>query len=910
MNSKLKGLIPVGVRSGVALATLAWASAVCAQAVTDAGQTAPATQVPDGTDQARAQASSSGTALPPASAETPAPGADIVVTGSRIRGVAPVGSPLIEQTRTDLLATGATSTTQLVQNLPQVINQGVSEGSRNTSGGAGNISYSSGFNIRGIGPYATLTLLNGHRIVQSGPSGGLPDPSNIPTIAIERVEVVADGASAIYGSDAVAGVVNLITRRKFNGLEARTQYGLANDNAYNQYSLGIIGGHSWATGNITASYEHAGHSALNGADRSFYAADLRSRGGGDFRGTQCGPANIGINGVTYAQPGLAANTLNRCDTLKGQDLIPSQVRDSAMGSITQSINSRITLTGDILYTRRKFIFTPAPTTGTVTVPNTNPYFVLPAGVIATSETVQTNFGNQVLNPSSGYSNDIEGTVGLNWKVFGDFQLDADYTYGRDKSYSLSTRGANNAAIATALASSNPATALNPFGNNSAAILNSTFNSVFGAPGTNELHEGELNLSGSVVDLPGGKLRVAIGGEILRESIYTGLDSGFVGAVTSARVYSARTIKSVFGEIRVPIFGEDNAIPAFHSLDISLAGRISDYSDVGSSKNPKIGINWEPVRGLKLHGSYGTSFRAPILTQIRGASNALYVQNYSTPAGIVQGVTLSGLATGNNLTPEKARSFSLGADFAPSAVPNLRVSMNYFNIDYTGQINAILSDLSILQTPAIAARYADRIVQGAPATALIQSFVAAGYPVRGVLPNTPTLFVYGQNVNAGKTMAEGLDFQVAYRLGRVNVATNGTYFTKYKTAVSTSAPLIDALNTIFNPPRFRSRSSVGYDGGGTSAVLFWNYTNSYDNNRATPTQKVSDYSTFDLHIAHRFDGGLTSKNKLTLALDVSNLFDVDPPFVNIAQSPNGGGGFDPTLANPIGRVISLSAIVSL
>ena len=112
------------------------------------------------------QLSTSGTALPPDATTTQAP-ADVVVTGSRIRGVAPVGSSLIEQTRADLLSSGATNTTQLVQNLPQVINQGVSEGSRSTSGGAGNITYSSGFNIRGIGPYATLTLLNGHRIVAS-----------------------------------------------------------------------------------------------------------------------------------------------------------------------------------------------------------------------------------------------------------------------------------------------------------------------------------------------------------------------------------------------------------------------------------------------------------------------------------------------------------------------------------------------------------------------------------------------------------------------------------------------------------------------------------------------------------------------------------------------------------------------
>ncbi|WP_267387226.1 TonB-dependent receptor [Sphingomonas sp. GC_Shp_3] len=898
-------------RSGVAVAALIWTGAAYAQAVTpEPGQNAPATQVPDETDAARAQLSTSGTALPPDATTTQAP-ADVVVTGSRIRGVAPVGSSLIEQTRADLLSSGATNTTQLVQNLPQVINQGVSEGSRSTSGGAGNITYSSGFNIRGIGPYATLTLLNGHRIVQSGSSGGLPDPSAIPTIAVERVQVVADGASAIYGSDAVAGVVNLITRRRFNGLEARAQYGLAADQGYNQYNIGIIGGHSWGTGNLTLSYEHSGHGALNGRDRDFYGADLRARGGGDYRGTQCNPANIAINGTNYALPGLVAGSVNKCDTLKTQDLIPAQRRDSVMGSVTQEIGSRITLTGDLLYTRRDFQFNPALTTATVVLPSTNPYFILPPGVVATSETVQTNFGGQgPVNSTRGFSKVLEGTAGLNWKMFGDWQLDASYTYGRDESLSTSTQGVNNGALAAALASANPATAINPFGGNSAGVLNSVFNQVFGAPGVNEEHEGEVSVSGSLFHLPGGNVRAALGGEYVRESIYTGLDSGPANAVNSSRTYAARNIKSVFGELRVPIFGDDNSIPGFHALDLSLAGRYSDYSDVGHTSNPKIGINWEPVRGLKLHGSYGTSFRAPILTQIKGAVDALFIQNYNTPNGVVTGATLSGFANGNPLTPEHARTWSLGADLVLPALPNFRASVNYFNIDYTGQINAILSDLSILQGGASASQYADRIVQGAPAAALIQQFVQQGYPVFGVLPNNPTLFVYGQNVNAGKTLAEGLDFQLSYRLSHFNIATNGTYFTRYRTAVSTVAPFLDSVNTIFNPPRFRSRSSVGYDNNGTSAVVFWNYTNSYKNNRVTPTQTVKDYSTFDLHVAHRFDGMLSDKNKLTLAVDVSNLFNVDPPFVNIPESPNGGGGFDPTVSNPIGRIISISATVSL
>ena len=918
--SSEKRMLVKGLKASASVVALLGATLVQAQAVPDAAP-APAQANPPATSPDSNADAGSASNIPPTSA-LPNPGAgqgassatpvgeEIVVTGSRIRGVAPVGSPLLEQTRADLKAAAATNVTQLVQDLPQVLNQGVSESSRNSSGGAGNINYSSGFNIHGVGPYATLTLLNGHRIVQSGSSGGLPDPNDVPTIALQRVEVVADGASAIYGSDAVAGVVNLITRRRFDGLEAQSQYGLAKDNDYNQYNLGIIGGHSWSSGNVTVSFEHSGHSALNGQDRSFYGGDLTSRGGTDYRNVQCSPANVVIGGTSYAMPGLAANTINKCDTLKGQDLIPSQRRDSVMGSVTQEIGSKITLTGDVLYSKRTFTFHAAPTTTTLTVPNTNPYFILPPGVTATSEQVQTSFqGEAPINSSSGYSKVFQATAGVNWKMFGDWEADGSYTYGRDHSYSASYYGINNATLFPALASGNPLTALNPFGPNNPAVIGSVFNSLFGAPGINKEQQGELNFSGSLFTLPGGRVRAAIGGEIIRDTILTGLDTGTVDAVNSSRVSAGRTIKSLYGELRVPVFGVDNAIPGFQSLDLSLAGRMSHYSDVGTTYNPKVGVNWEPVRGIKLHGSYGTSFRAPILTQINGASNALYVQNYTTPNGIVQGVTLSGLTQGNPLSPEHARTFSFGADLAPSMVRGLRASVNYFNIRYTGQVNAILSDLSVLQNASTAAQYADRIVQGPQAAGIIQQFLAAGYPVRGVLPANPNLFVYGQNVNAGKTLAQGIDYQLDYRIGHFDLATNGTYFTRYKTAVSATAPLLESINTLFYPPRFRSRSSAGYGDDRNSVILFWNFTNAYKNNRVDPIQHVNNYSTFDLHLSLKFTTD-TSKHSLTLAADVMNLFDKDPPFVNIPESPNGGGGFDPTLTNPVGRLVSLTATVSL
>jgi iron complex outermembrane receptor protein len=278
----------------------------------------------------------------------------VVVTGSRIRGVAPVGSPVISVTRADIDNSGATSTAQMLQEVPQVSNLGVSDSSRGQAGGSGNISYGSSVNLRGIGPYATLTLVNGHRVVPQGTTGSGVDPSVIPMLALQRVEVVADGASAIYGSDAVAGVVNLITRRNVKGVEAFARYGTGD--GYKEYQAGLLAGTEWKGGQAVLTFQHDTRGALSGLDRDFYTGDLRARGGGDFRSNQCQPGNIIINNVPYAIPAggvtaanrgaLVAGTQNMCDNLKTFDLLPRQERNSAAFTFNQDLGNGFAMYAD------------------------------------------------------------------------------------------------------------------------------------------------------------------------------------------------------------------------------------------------------------------------------------------------------------------------------------------------------------------------------------------------------------------------------------------------------------------------------------------------------------------------------------------------------------------------------------
>jgi iron complex outermembrane receptor protein len=857
-----------------------------------------------------------------APAATPAPAAsveEIVVTGTNIRGVAPVGSTIVGVTRSDIVSSGAVTTTQLLQQTPQVFNLGVSESSRGQSGGSSNITYGSTINLRGIGPYATLTLVDGHRVVPEGPGGQAVDPSVIPTIMLERVEIVADGASAVYGSDAVAGVANLIMRRHFNGLETSVHFGYAN--GYDERQIGVLGGKSWDSGQFTVGFENGYHSNLSGENRSFYTANLTSRGGNDFRVTSCNPATLTIGGVNYAVPStgvtqatasaLVAGTSNKCDNLKQEDLLPRQDHYSLAYTFDQNVGDRVHLFGDGFYTDREFAIRTAGLSGSLTIRNSSPDFVLPAGATATTETANYAFANNLPdNVQSGYSRSYNLMFGGDVKLPHDFKATATYSYGGDSDFSLTSQGLNTTALNAAIASGafNP---LNPASN----PLNVPFvnDAVFASPnrGLDQIYTAKID--GPLFKLPGGDVRIAVGYEGQRQEVQLGIFQGIPvspGIYTRTYRHFARTVNSGYVEVLAPLIGPENGIPFIRRLDIDLAGRYDSYSDIHAiTRNPKYGINWSPTDGLTLHGSYGTSFRAPIINQIYGNSSALFVQNYTDPTCgcVIQGVARSGGNT--SLQPETARTYSFGGDFTPAFAPGLKIGVNYFDIRYTNQVLAELSNLSILGSEAQFA--GTGIIVRNPSTAFINSLLALGLPVNGVLPANVGVYVDGRSQNLGVTLAKGIDFQVHYRLpwttyGNFSTGVDGEYFTEYKVAVTPKAPLVDLLNTIFNPLTLRMRGSIAWNEGPMSANLFVNYENAYKNTVQAVPQTVAAYVTVDARLAYAFKAGHDWWSKdWTVSVEALNLFDAQPPFVNIGESANGGGGFDPTTTSPVGRVVSFT-----
>jgi iron complex outermembrane receptor protein len=293
----------------------------------------------------------------------------VVVTGTSIRGAAPVGANVITLDSAQIESTGAVTTQDLLTNIPSLTGFGNQGAGTDARGGLGtaDASGSSSPNIHSLGASSsstTLVLVDGHRVPLSGLSHTLVDPSIIAPDAIARVDVLPDGTSAIYGSDASAGVVNIITKKRYSGLEFSGQYGGADQ--YTRSAFGLSFGKSWDDGAAMIAYDFQSNSHLMTKDRAYLASNLVARGGANLASFNCAPATVAGTGTTgttgtapvYVYPYTAASigssatatgaiSAAPCDTNGVTSLLPSEVRHNVLASFTQQFGDRINVNVDV-----------------------------------------------------------------------------------------------------------------------------------------------------------------------------------------------------------------------------------------------------------------------------------------------------------------------------------------------------------------------------------------------------------------------------------------------------------------------------------------------------------------------------------------------------------------------------------
>jgi outer membrane receptor protein involved in Fe transport len=853
---------------------------------------------------------------------------EIVVTGSQIRGTGPVGSSVTQITRSDLDRSGYVTVQQVLQKLPQNYGGGVSEttfGISNFNGSSNGTWGGASVNLRGLGVSSTLVLVNSHR-QPAGAYGSFTDISLIPTTAIDHIEVLADGASAIYGSDAVAGVVNIALRNKFEGAETRARFGTA-DGDYSEIQASQIFGRAWETGNFVVAYEYYRRSNLLTDSRAFAREDLRPFGGGDYRSGYANPGTIVAGGRLFAIPAgqdgsqlvpsdLIPGQSNRRDSREGADLLPKQQRHSAYASLEQEVAPGVTLFGNVLYAARKFhrLYSQADSQTAITVPTTNPFYVDPAG---TGRPISVRYGliDDLGQPvREGTVKVVSAAAGGRLEM-GRWQADLSGVYGLERDSQTTFNIRNSARLAQALADTNPATAFNPFGDGSHTDP-ATIDRVRGSYAyrtRNEYWSATAKADGPLFSLPGGDVKLAFGTEYREEKMTSTetLDTATLTPVTSARTDfpGGRNVLAGYGELFIPLFSEENARGGLRKLALSIAGRIERYSDFGTTTNPRVGLTWEPAEGLRLRGTFGKSFRAPLPSEV--AQGPLYngylayqLPDSSKPAGFSN--VLLVLGNDPQMGPERATTWTASLDLEPRFLPGLGLTLTYYSVGYKDRIADVTADaFNFLEKRTI---YAS-LINDSPSTAQIADLYARGEFSNpfGLAETDITAIINAQRQNLSSVKQSGLDFDLHYDFklggGAAQAGIDGSYIFKIDQAITASSPPQNVVNQVGSPIdlRLRGRFAWSRDGFGLAASV--NYTDGYRNTLLAAKPRISSWTTTDLQLSYEVPRKHGLLGGLTFSLGATNLFDRDPPYVEYYNGDT-AIGYDPENADPLGRVVSL------
>jgi len=723
----------------------------------------------------------------------------IIVTGSRITG-APTATPVIRVTSEDIRNAGHADLGEVARSLPQNFGGGQNPGIGNSQGAANenvNANGASTFNLRGIGPNATLTLINGNRFAYSSVNSVI-DVSAIPIAAVDRVEVVADGASAIYGADAVAGVVNILLKRDYEGVSTSARLGLSTDGGNFQQQYNLLGGTTWSSGGIIAAYDYSRGSEIRAKDRSYASA-------------------------------------NNPDST----LFPALRRHAVLLSGHQSMGGGVTLAADLIY---KSGIMKTATGYTVGQP-----------LRASGLEARTEFETFGLAPT------LSAELSSSWKLKAGAFFGTDTTDGLSQNFS---GGAPSTAIAR------------HFFNRNIAV--------------------EAGLEGSLLDLPAGAARLAVGG-----GYRTNRFKSEIGTQSVAR---SRHNHFAYGELLLPLASPDQNLGIAHRASITGALRYEDYSDSGDIVTPKLSFVYDPVEEVRLGLSWGKSFKLPTLYQQYSGYVALLVPVGGFGQGYPAGSTVAyALGPNDRLEPERSKNWTFSATVKPAR--GLELSASYFRIDYKDRVAPPLaSGAGVLDNPV----YADLITFN-PTPELLDDIIAGAdgglHNITG-LPYDPVrvvAFLDARDRNVARQKYRGVDVAVQYDFDlsseqQLSLNAAGTWLDSSQQLLP-GVPTTELAGTIFHPPHFRARGGITFSGKSFSLTAFLNHSSGVTDDRRPVQVKISGSTTLDLTGRLRLGAGTE------IALSAQNIFNSKPEPI-FTTSPF-DTPFDTTNGSAIGRFLSVT-----
>ncbi|MBV8501565.1 MAG: TonB-dependent receptor [Paucibacter sp.] len=834
----------------------------------------------------------------------------VVVTGSRLKRIDAEGPvPVNVYTQRDLERSGQPTLERFLSSLNEV---SVSTG----EGGFGQTTGQGTVQLRGLPLGSTLVLINGRRIQAVGSSSGnYFNLSLIPMAAVERVEIVPVGSSAVYGGDALAGVVNVILKKSMEGIALNTHVASGKGTGDGSVSLST-GARSEASSFIVlGSYSKA--TPLTLADRGFFhSGDYRSFGGVDTRTRSCTPGTVvstsGANlpglsstfaGIPAAAVGQAlsvadfaatAGQPNLCNGVAsghGTALLYGTESASLHGAGERRVGDELSVFGELTVARDRIHSEQGGyQMNNVLVPANNLYN--PFGVpVRVTERLGVQNGTEGLSRETEFKRLLIGTRGelsAGW----DFEVTGS-TIRDDGHRFVSNSVPNATALAAALGSASAATALNPFTTGLAAnedVLNGIWTR---SPreGHGRRDQASAFVRGSPFDLPAGPVDVIAGAEASKDRYLTFTPGAF-------RIEADRTSGAVYGEARIPLLGratDGGASKGGELAALTLAGRRDHYSDFGSANTFQAGAELRPVKTLMFRASTASSFKPPTLLETHvdstSATTDLYglVDPKAGNAPIVGGEVLR--AANPNLQPEKGRAISFGGVWEPDSA-GTRVALTAWRVKINGLISLLWPQVTLDNE------------------ALFPGLVTRA-PAAGGVPGAVTRVLYTE-VNFGSVSTAGADLEMTHSWkatgGKWTAGASATRTTQYDVAVTPAAPVEDRLGrraADYWAPAWKGRVTLGFDSGVWGLGLTSRYLGAYrdvlPSSRGLGSTWMHDLAaSLDLK---QLGLGLTSAKEASLSLAVANLTDRQPEFVSTAPY------YDVTQADWRGRYASVRLALS-
>ena len=789
--------------------------------------------------------------------------ASVSVTGIRIVGThlhktSPVASGLISWDDAQIRSSGASDLSDLLSEMTQNFGGGPNQSTHfgqvetYTNTGLG-----SSVNLRGLGARATQVLLDGRPIAPSGSSAAFVDLLNIPLSAVERVDVVPDGTSAVYSPDAVGGIVNIVIKDAYTGPETLAEVGSVTSGRQEQHRFSQDLGTRWDAGTFLVSAEIMHRGALGVDERWQNSSDL---GRSDDRYT-------------------------------GSDIVPDQVRSSLFSSFRQSLGWDGTLFGNLLWTKRRALERYGEQQVSLNVAN-NPFLLYAPPTL----TVEHSSLLEFLGPQTTTVNvrTFNAALGL------DIHLGPEWELSFTGSDSLETEnrvvtGQANVAAALQAAVSDPdqTVTFDPPGSGSPPPV-STFvavNPQQGYGSRSEIRDFTATAMGPLLLLPAEPWHAAVGIEY-REQRFSITVSG-----TPAGNDLQRQQRAAFIELNAPL--SPMAFPAsWRALTLSLAGRVEDSSDFGEAAAPHVGLTWEPLRHVSLSSTWARSIRLPDLGDLSQRNNVSYVQSLGGIPALIW--------TGGNahLSAEHATTRTIGLKFESDESARLTADIHYFDILFRNRIQPSGLASDVLTNPA----YAGFVTLAPSALALNAVCDQSRFIGAGVCPQVPIEAIVDlREHNAATLWTNGIDLRLGSRwetaFGDWAVHLAGTYILHYKEADTPNEPLVSLLNTLSNPMALHAIASTTWRVGRAETALDVRYSNPYRNLQTQPETRIASWTTANLRFAYTFDTGETPESQRTeIAVRCENVFNRYSPFaVNTVASL----GYDQENGDLTGRTLTLS-----